>query len=53
MKETPAPWMIAAAAAVAVLLIGFLAWRFLAPSGDTVNSTTINDRIAKKEAKGL
>jgi len=44
--------MIVAAAAVAVLLLGFFVWKFTHAGGGSVDRSTIDARIAAKKARG-
>jgi hypothetical protein len=52
LKQEASPALIAAAAAVAVLLIGFFIWRFVHASGGSTDRATIDARIAAKKARG-
>ncbi len=52
VKEQITPGMLIGAVVVAVLLIGFLAWKFLGSSPDKVDQATIDARIAKKNPHG-
>jgi hypothetical protein len=52
LKQEATPVLIVAAAAVAVLLIGFFIWRYAHASGGSTDRSTIDARIAAKKARG-